>query len=112
MTKTTGGVKFLILYDTPDDPVAFDRHYRTVHIPLVRHIPGVRRYSISRNAVLVRGEEPYHLIAELEWDSREALHAAFASPAGQAAARDVAELAPDGLVRSMIFDVEDVIAHR
>lgn len=106
---TTAGVRFLVLYDTPDDPVAFDRHHREVHIPLVRDIPGVRRYTISRNAVLVRGEEPYYLIAELEWDSRAALQAAFASPAGQAAARDVTELAPDARVRSMIFDVEDVI---
>jgi len=36
-----------------------------------------------------------------------ALRAAFASAEGQAAARDVAELATEG-VRSMIFEVEDV----
>jgi uncharacterized protein (TIGR02118 family) len=106
---TSAGVRFLVLYDTPEDPVAFDRHYREVHIPLVRDIPGVRRYTISRNAVAIRGEEPYYLVAELEWESRAALQAAFASPAGQAAADDVTKLASDGRVRSMIFDVEDVI---
>ncbi len=38
----------------------------------------------------------------------DALRAAFASPEGRATARDVAELAPDGRVRSMIFELEDV----
>jgi uncharacterized protein (TIGR02118 family) len=37
-----------VLYDRPDDPEAFDRHYRDVHIPLARKIPGLRRYTVSR----------------------------------------------------------------
>lgn len=28
-------IRFLAAYDIPDDPEAFDRHYREVHIPLV-----------------------------------------------------------------------------
>jgi len=96
---TSAGVRFLVLYDMPEDPVAFDRHYREVHIPLVRDIPGVRRYTISRNAVAVRGEEPYYLVAELEWESHAALQAAFTSPAGQAAADDVTKLVSDGRSR-------------
>ena len=36
-------VRFLALYETPADPEAFDRHYREVHIPLGRRLPGLRR---------------------------------------------------------------------
>jgi uncharacterized protein (TIGR02118 family) len=59
-------------------------------------------------AAAVRGGEPFYLVAELDRDDMDALRAAFASPEGQATARDVAELAPDGRVRSMIFELEDV----
>jgi hypothetical protein len=48
------------------------------------------------------------LVAELDWDDMDALRVAFCSPEGQATARDVAELAPDGRVRSMIFEVDNV----
>ena len=36
-------VRFLALYETPAGPEAFDRHYREVHIPLGRRLPGLRR---------------------------------------------------------------------
>jgi uncharacterized protein (TIGR02118 family) len=37
-----------VLYRTPADPGEFERHYREVHIPLARQLPGLRRYSTSR----------------------------------------------------------------
>jgi uncharacterized protein (TIGR02118 family) len=98
--------RFLALYETPADPEAFDRHYREVHAPLGRRLPGLRRYAISRDAAAVRGA-PYYLVAELEWETLDELHAAFASPEGRATAADAAllqELAP---VRSMIFIVQE-----
>jgi len=100
-------MRFLAAYETPSDPAAFDRHYREVHVPLAKQLPGLRRYTISRGATAVRGGEPFYLIAELDWDDIGALRAAFASPVGQATARDAAELATNG-ARSMIFEVEEV----
>lgn len=51
-------VKFLVLYNTPEDPEAFERHYRDVHIPLTKKLPGLRRYTIGRHATAVlRGDE-------------------------------------------------------
>jgi hypothetical protein len=29
-------VRFLVLYDTPEDPEVFDKHYSEVHIPLAK----------------------------------------------------------------------------
>jgi uncharacterized protein (TIGR02118 family) len=99
-------VRFLVAYEKPNDPEEFDRHYREVHIPLARKLAGLRRYTISRNVAAVRGD-PYHLIAELDWDDMAALEQAFQSPEGRATGEDVAILAPDGRVRSMVFEVED-----
>lgn len=47
-------MRFLVVYETPRDPAAFDLHYREVHIPLAKKLPGLRRYTISRNAVASR----------------------------------------------------------
>jgi uncharacterized protein (TIGR02118 family) len=101
-------VRFLVVYSTPADPTAFDRHYRDVHVPLARTLPGLRRYTLSRDASAVRGGEPFYLVAELDWDDLDAMRAAFTSPQGRATAEDVANLAPDGRVRSMVFEVDEV----
>jgi uncharacterized protein (TIGR02118 family) len=98
--------RFLALYETPADPEAFDRHYRDVHVPLVRGLPGLRRYVLGRVVTAVRGGAPYHLVAELEWDSMDELRAAFASPEGRAAAADAARLQELTTVRSMVFTAE------
>lgn len=100
-------VRFLVLYDRPQDVQAFERHYREVHVPLAKQLPGLRRYSISRNITAVRGGEPYFLVGELEWDDIASLRRAFESDAGKATAADMANLAKDG-VRSMIFELEDL----
>ena len=102
-------VRFLVLYNTPHDAEAFERHYREVHIPLARKLPGLRRYTISRDAAAVRGGEPYHLVAELDWDNMAALREAFASDIGQATAQDVPAFATGG-VHSMIYRLEEVEA--
>jgi uncharacterized protein (TIGR02118 family) len=100
-------VKFLVLYTTPKDPEAFERHYRNVHIPLAKKMPGLRRYTIGRHATAIRGGEPYYWIAELEWDNMDALQQAFQSPEGQATAQDVANLESQASVRSMVYEVEE-----
>jgi uncharacterized protein (TIGR02118 family) len=98
--------RFLAVYETPADPAVFDRHYREVHIPLLRQLPGLRQYTISRDVVPLHGE-PYYLIAELDWDTMAELRAAFATPAGRATAADAARLQELAPVRRMIFSVDE-----
>ena len=98
--------RFLALYETPDDPETFDRHYRQVHIPLLRRLRGLRRYSVGRDLTALHGA-PYYLVTELEWDTMDELRAAFASPEGQATAADAARLQELAPVRRMIFIVDD-----
>ena len=94
--------RFLALYDTPADPEGFDRHYREIHIPLIRRLPGLRRYSVGRDVTVLHGA-PCYLITELEWETMEELRAAFDSPAGHATAADAARLEELASVRRMIF---------
>ncbi len=100
-------IRFLVLYERPHDVEAFDRHYFGVHVPLAKRLPGLRRYSVSRRPVRVRGPEPYYLVAELDWDDMADLQRDFASPLGQETARDVdhlATLCPE--IRSTIFEID------
>jgi uncharacterized protein (TIGR02118 family) len=103
-------VRFIILWkNTPTDVGAFERHYREVHIPLAKKLPGLRRYTLSRNSSPVRGG-PHYRIAELDWDDMASLRRAFESPAGRATSEDVAHLAalsPDP--QSEIYELEDVL---
>ena len=102
--------RFIILWSKPKDVEAFDRHYREVHIPLSKKMPGLRRYTLSRNATAVRGGELYYQIAELDWDDMASLrHALFESVEGRATGADMAVLTELSTgVQSMIYELEDV----
>jgi uncharacterized protein (TIGR02118 family) len=102
--------RFLVLYKTPADPAAFDKYYHEVHLPLSHHLPKLRSYTVARDASRVRGEDPYYLIGELEWDTMEDLRAAFASPEGRAAAADSAILATMAPTHSMVFNPTETFA--
>lgn len=103
--------RFIALFERPADPDDFDRHYDQVHIPLGRHLPGLRRCTVALDLAAVRGGEPFHLVAESEWDTADELPAAFASPEGRATAADAARLQELAPVGSMIVQgKEDVRA--
>lgn len=101
--------KATVLYGHPDDPAAFDHHYREVHIPLARRIPGLTGWTLTWLEPDLDGNPPAHyLIAELWANSRAELQAAFHSEAGQAAAHDVARFATGG-VTFLFGPVSDVL---
>ncbi len=100
-------VRFLVLYLQPADVGAFQRHYYDVHVPLAKKLPGLRSYTLSRDAAAIRGQQPYYLVAELDWDDIASLRRDFASPIGQETARDagiLAEMCPG--MHSMVFELE------
>jgi uncharacterized protein (TIGR02118 family) len=84
----------IVLYKTPKSPATFASEYNTVHIPLAKKLPGLRKYEISQGPISTpSGPSAYHLIATLAFDNIAAIQAAFASPEGQAAAAHAATLA-------------------
>jgi uncharacterized protein (TIGR02118 family) len=100
-------VRLLVLYNTPEDPQAFDRYYSEIHIPLAKQLPGLLRYTVSRNLAALGGDARYYLTAELDWESLEAMQAALASPIGAETAADVSKFASGGS-SLMMYEVIEV----
>ncbi|HEY1503997.1 MAG TPA: EthD family reductase [Stellaceae bacterium] len=100
--------RLLVMYKTPKDSAAFDKHYFERHIPLAKTLPGLRRYEVSQGPVVTpAGVSAFHLIVTLHFDDIGAIQHAFASPEGQAAAADVQGFATGG-VEMYIYDNRDV----
>jgi|HubBroStandDraft_3_1064219.scaffolds.fasta_scaffold900178_2 uncharacterized protein (TIGR02118 family) len=97
-------VRLLVLYNPPEDAAAFDKHYNEIHIPLAKQLPGLVRYTISRNLAV---NAQYYLIAELDWADMASAQAALRSPEGAASAADVAEFATTG-ASTLLFEVAEV----
>ena len=88
-------IKLIALFRKPADTAEFDRHYDTVHTPLVRQYPGLRKLEITHITGAPIGESKFHLMCEMYWDSKDAMDAALASKEGKAVARDLMSFAAD-----------------
>lgn len=98
--------QILVLYPHPKDTTTFDRYYFDVHVPLAMKVPGLRRYEVSRGAILgPGGPSPFHLVAILEFDSLAAIHRALETPECRAATDDLKNFAPEG-VQIHLYDSE------
>jgi uncharacterized protein (TIGR02118 family) len=100
----------VVIYRTPKNVEAFDRHYFEAHIPLAKKLPGLRKYEISRGPVTVLAGPPdVYLIGTVHFDDLDAMKKAFASAEGQAAAADRQIYAPDDTgVQMFLFDDREV----
>jgi uncharacterized protein (TIGR02118 family) len=99
--------RLIVQYGQPTDPAEFDRHYREVHVGLAQAIPGVQRFTIGHPRSLDPSTPAPYLVAELDFESAEALAAGMGSEAGRAAGADVATFATGGASLAS-FDVDDV----
>jgi len=100
--------RLVVMYKTPRDKAAFDKHYFEKHVPIAKKIPGLRQYEVSQGAVATpMGGSNYHLVAILQFDDTAAIQNAFASAEGQAAVADVQTFATGG-VDIFMFDSKDI----
>jgi uncharacterized protein (TIGR02118 family) len=98
----------VVTYKTPKDTAAFDKHYFEVHIPLVKKMPGLRKYEVSQGPIASpAGPSGLHLVATLYFDNMAAVQAGFGSAEGQAAAADVQNFATGG-ADILLFDNREV----
>ena len=101
-------VRLTVLYGHPDDPDAFQRYYHETHIPLARKMKGLKGWTIGMCEAAEEGEPPpYYMIVGLLAESREAMEAILASPAGQATVADVPNFATGGV--TFMYDNEKVL---
>jgi uncharacterized protein (TIGR02118 family) len=90
-------VKVIVLYGHPTDPAAFDDHYASTHAPLANKMPGLQQFEVTRVVGTAEGGDlPYYRIAQLTFDSQEALEAALGSPEGQDTVADLPNFASGG----------------
>jgi uncharacterized protein (TIGR02118 family) len=98
--------RLIVLYKTPKDAAAFDKHYFETHVPLAKKIPGLRKYEVSQGPVMTpAGPSGVHLVATLHFDNVAAIQKAFSSAEGQAAAADAQTLSS---IDILLFDAREV----
>jgi uncharacterized protein (TIGR02118 family) len=101
-------VKMTVIYKTPKDIESFERHYFDVHIPLAKQLPGLIRYEISNSEIASTTGHSAHRIANLYFESMEAIKKAFTSEVGQKCAVDRKILAPNNEdVQIYLYDTKN-----
>ena len=101
--------RLVVSYGQPEDPAAFDAHYRETHAPLALAQPGLVRFTFGRAKTLDPTHTGPYLVAELDFDSEHAMGESMASPEGRAAGKDIATFATGG-VSFVHFDVQQASA--
>ena len=98
----------LVLYGSPDDPAAFDAHYATTHLPLVKAVPGIRTAASSAGPVgTPEGPAPWYQVSRYTWGSMPELQQGLGSPEGAAAAADLPGFASGGATL-LVFEEHEV----
>ena len=82
-------VSYFALYRTPEDPAAFERHYFGSHVPLVERTPGLLENRVHRVTRQFVGEPAWFLLAELVFESPEAMKQAFGTEEWAASGADL-----------------------
>ena len=95
------GAIVTVLYNAPKDTAAFERYYRTKHLPLVvanQQEIGFTRADLTKFVSTVDGKKPsYYRQAELYFDSMEDLKKGTATPGFKKVADDLPNFATGGL---------------
>jgi uncharacterized protein (TIGR02118 family) len=89
-------VRLIALFSPPDDPTAFDAHYRDMHAPIVERYPKLRGMRLTKTDGIGGRSAPFYAMAEMRFDSRADLDAALASDAGRESGRDLRNFAQSG----------------
>ncbi|MEK7710987.1 MAG: EthD family reductase [Planctomycetota bacterium] len=99
-------VKLVALYKKPADIAAFEKHYKEIHAPLAKKMPGLQKLEVAHMTGSPGGEPKFYMMAELYFDTGDALKTALSSPEGKAAAKDVMGFAGD-LIHMMFASVDE-----
>ena len=96
---TAGKIKYTVLYGTPKDPEAFEKHYTEIHMPLVI-AGGLPRFEASKCMPQADGSAPpFFRVFEAWFDSIEHMNAMFGTAAWAKVRTDVPLFATGGVTR-------------
>ncbi len=99
-------VKFCVIYQgRPENPEAFDRHYREKHVAIIARWPKLRKIVVNRCRLL---NEELYMLVEMWFDSVADLDAALASPERREAAEDRLRFPPfHGTIRHQVLEASE-----
>lgn len=102
--------RMTVIYKTPKDKDAFNQHYFQIHLPLAKKLPGLKRYEVNDGSIIAaNGHSDIYLIANLYFDSLDAIKMAFASDEGKQCAEDRKKFAPDDkAVQIYLFETKEI----
>jgi uncharacterized protein (TIGR02118 family) len=89
--------RLIALYRPPEDPEAFDAHYRDVHDPIVRRYPKLADVRLTKLAGVAGRPSPYYQMAEMVFETDADLAEALGSEPGMESARDLRNFAGAGV---------------
>lgn len=88
--------KLVALYKTPADPEAFRKQYFEAHLPLAAQMPGLVRTEVGEvKGAPGGGPSEYWMMAELYFQTREAMEESMASQESRAAIKTIWPLAKE-----------------
>ena len=98
-----------VIYKMPKDIATFEKHYFEAHIPLAKKLPGLVKYEINNGSIKsTTGHSEVYRIANLYFESMDAMMFAFQSEVGQECARDRKILAENEDVQIYLYDTESI----
>lgn len=98
-------LKVTVLYGHPTSPEEFDNYYQNKHLPLAGTMPNISKVEITNFMPGPDGSAPdYYLMAELYYDSPDAMQTSFDSQEGKDTVADLQNFATGG-VKMMIGQV-------
>ncbi len=89
--------KIIAIYGVPKDTAAFEQHYREVHTPLTKNMPGIEKFVVNRVLGSPQGNPSQYIIAEMIFNDKDTLEKAMASPEGRQSGRDAIQMATGGI---------------
>jgi len=99
-------VRLIALYSQPEDPAAFDAHYRDVHAPIVRSYPNLLGMRLTKANGVGGRPAAYYLMAEMSFATRADLDEALASEPGRESGRDLRNFAQAGVTLFVADDAD------
>ena len=99
-------MRLVALYSQPEDPAAFDAHYRDVHGPIVGRYPKMLGVRLTKADGVAGGPAAFYLMAEMQFATRADLDEALASDAGRESARDLRNFAQAGVTLFIADDAD------
>ena len=99
--------KVVAIYGVPKDIAAFEQHYREIHTPLTKKIPGIEKFVVNRVLGSPQGKPSQYIIAEMIFKDKETMEKAMASQEGSMSGKDAFQMASGGVTLLTVESKEE-----